>query len=357
MTEQTGKAAIVVCAPDSFKGTHTAAEVAEAMRDGVLAAGGRAICLPIADGGEGTIATIHAVLGGEYVETSTVDPMGGPLTAHYLRVGDHAYVEMAIASGIQFAKLEGFDALRASTRGTGLQIVHALRAGCRSVTVAVGGSSTSDGGRGAIEALSEAGLAGAASGDGAGQTGATIAVLTDVETPYEQAAEVFGPQKGVLPGQIDGVTERLRGYAETLPRSPIGVAYTGAGGGLSGALWAACGAELVSGIDSLLGLVGFEEAARGADLVLTGEGRFDGQSESGKVVSGVLRASRGLGVACTVIAGQLADGGEALAERMGFVGAMTASTLDEIREAAREATQDAAREATLFNRLSARDAR
>lgn len=331
MAAQSQQAFKVVCAPDSFKGTFSAAQVAERMSESVRALGGETVLLPIADGGEGTIDTIHAVLGGEFVQCDVLDPSGARVRAPYLRIGNDAYVEMATASGIQFKEAEGFNPLTASTYGTGQQILAAAAAGCERIIVTVGGSATSDGGRGALQAIDDAG--------GVLDGNPLIQVLTDVVTSYEEAVGVFGPQKGVLPEQITPLTEELVSFACTLPRNPVGVPRTGAGGGLSGALWARHDAELLSGIEYLLELVGFDAAASDADMVLTGEGRFDGQSEKGKVISGVLGASSRLGCPCIVIAGQIAEGGEALAERMGIAEVRTASSLHEIGAVAAESAR------------------
>src|SRR4051794_7627944 len=227
----------VLVAPDSFKGTIPAAKVAGAIGRGLERAGLMPpdLC-PVADGGEGTLDALLTRLGGELVAAEASDPLGRPVRAGFalLEDGGTALVEMAAASGLGLVAEAERDAWAASTRGTGELIAAAVAAGAGVVLVAVGGSGTTDGGAGALKAIEEAG----------GLGGARIVVLCDVRTPFEAAPRVFGPQKGADEEMIRRLEERLDALAETFPRDPRGVPMTGCAGGLSGGLWAACGAVL-----------------------------------------------------------------------------------------------------------------
>ena len=318
----------VLLCPDSFKGTYSAQTVAEALAEGVRAAGGTPVCLPLADGGEGTAAILRGLLGGTWIEREVTDPLGGPVTAGFALLDDGrtAALDVAAASGITLIPEAERNAEAASSYGTGQLLAEAVRAGARRILVACGGSATTDGGEGALRAIGEAGGL---------RRGAELTVLCDVRTPFERAAEVFAPQKGADSAAVARLTERLHRLASSFPRDPRGVPHTGAAGGLSGGLWAVLGASLVSGIDTVLDAVDFERQVRDADLVITGEGRLDAQSAEGKVVAGVLRRSGSVPV--HVAAGQVAlDADEVTA--LGIAGAHTTSTPDAIRAAAAAVT-------------------
>ena len=282
-------------APDSFKGTLTAAEVAAAIAAGLRGAGHEATELPIADGGEGTMAALLGAVGGERRTAEATDPLGRALTAEFglLPGGETAVVEMAQASGLQHVAEDERDAWAASTRGTGQLIAAAVAAGAREVLVTVGGSATTDGGKGALEALDEAGV---------GEV--RLVVLCDVKTPWEDAPRAFGPQKGADPETVRQLERRLASLAAAAPRDPRGVPMTGCAGGLSGGLWAHRGAELVAGAAYVLDAVGFDRAVRGARYVVTGEGRLDEQTLAGKALAEVATRCRQSGVACHAVVGQ-----------------------------------------------------
>lgn len=269
-------------APDSFKGTFSAPEVAAAIGVGIVDAGGEADLCPVADGGEGTAATLCAALGGELRQAAAHDPLGRAIETEFVLLDDGAtaVVDTAAASGLPLVAPRERDAEAASTRGTGELIAAALDAGAGRVILAVGGSATSDGGRGAVEALRERGGVGPA----------RIELLCDVTTPFEDAARVFGPQKGADEAAVARLTERLEAYAAELPRDPRGVPMSGCAGGLSGGLWAAFGAELRPGAEFVLELVGFASRLRAADAAISGEGRIDSQSLEGKVVGQIAAA-------------------------------------------------------------------
>jgi glycerate kinase len=273
-------------APDSFKGTFDAAAVAEAIAAGIEKGGGSADRCPLADGGEGTMEVLLGALGGERRRAQVHDPLRRPIEASFGLLGDGetAIVETAQASGLELVAAEERDAERADSFGTGELIAAAVANGARKVLVAAGGSATSDGGRGALEALRQAGVLGSAA----------IEVLCDVTTPYEEAARVFGPQKGADPAAIERLSARLDRFAGELPRDPRGVAMTGSAGGLSGGLWAH-GASLRSGAAAVLDAIDFERRLGEADAVVSGEGRFDAQSLAGKVVGEVATRCTGAG--------------------------------------------------------------
>ena len=268
----------LLVAPDSFKGTFDAVAVAEAIAAGVEAAGGAADRCPVADGGEGTMEVLLKARGGERRTVEVHDPLGRPIAADFaLLDGEVAVVETAQASGLTLVAPRERDAERADTYGTGELIAAAVAAGARTVLVAVGGSATTDGGRGAIEALRERGALGAA---------ARFEVLCDVNAPFEDAARLFAPQKGADPAAVGRLEERLAALASQLPRDPRGVPMSGCAGGLSGGLWAH-GARLRPGAAFVLDAIGFDDRLREVDAAVSGEGRLDSQSFAGKLVGEV----------------------------------------------------------------------
>jgi glycerate kinase len=285
----------VLVAPDSFKGTLAAREVANAIAEGLRAAGRAASVMPVADGGEGTLEALGQALSLEPQTVRVSDPLGREIEAEFALAKDTAVVETAAASGLGLVELSARDAVAASTRGTGQLIAAAARAGARRILVAVGGSATTDGGRGAIEAIRQAG----------GLGGAKLVVLCDVRTPFEDAARVFAPQKGASPDEVIRLSRRLARLARSYPRDPRGLPFTGAAGGLSGGLWAAFGAQLVPGAAFVLDEIGFDARMRDARAVITGEGRLDFQSLAGKAVAEVATRCRQAGVPCHAVVGQL----------------------------------------------------
>ncbi|HEX5593206.1 MAG TPA: glycerate kinase [Solirubrobacterales bacterium] len=322
-------------APDSFKGTFGADEVAEAIADGIEAAGGEAGRCPVADGGEGTMAVLLGALGGERRSVQVSDPLRRPIEASFGLLGDGetAVVEMAQASGLSLVSPEERDAERADTFGTGELIAAAVAAGARRVLVAVGGSATTDGGRGTIEALRQSEAAFVLSWAYAPlRTNAEveIEVLCDVRTAFEDAARVFGPQKGADAAAVERLTARLEALATELPRDPRGVPMTGCAGGLSGGLWA-YGAELRPGAEFVLDALGFDARLARADAVVSGEGRFDSQSLEGKIVGAIADRCAAAGKPLHLIVGQDA----APSDPPGVIGSVAeAGTLEEVRLAA-----------------------
>jgi glycerate 2-kinase len=316
--------ATFLVAPDSFKGTLTARQVAEAIGRGVERAGGVPDLCPAADGGEGTAEVLLDAMGGEWRTAEAHDPLGRPIEGRFalVRDGSTAIVEAATASGLSLVDESERDPEKASSAGTGELIAAAIESGARRVLVAAGGTATVDGGRGAIEALQESDA-----------PDATLEVLCDTSVPFERAAEEFAPQKGASDDQVARLRSRLIALAGTLPRDPRARAMTGAAGGLSGGLWAVFGARLVPGATFVLGVVGFDSRLEGADAVITGEGRFDVQSFEGKLVGQIARRSRGSRRPVHVIAGSSAVDAAA-ADRRGISSVSEAGTPEAISDAA-----------------------
>jgi glycerate 2-kinase len=287
----------VLVAPDSFKGTFSAPRVAAAIGRGLERAGLMPpdLC-PVADGGEGTLDALLPQLGGELVAVEVQDPLGREIRAGFGLVedGGTAIVEMASASGLGLVAEDERDAWAASTYGTGQLIAAAAEAGAQVILVAVGGSATTDGGAGALEAIADHG----------GIRGAQIVVLTDVRTVFEDAPKVFGPQKGADPDMVERLRERLEQLAATLPRDPRGVPMTGAAGGLSGGLWAAHGAVLEPGAPFVLNALDFDDRMRASRAVVTGEGKLDEQTLEGKLVGEIGTRARQAGVPLHAVVGR-----------------------------------------------------
>jgi len=254
---------------------------------------------PVADGGEGLLDALGVRLGGSRRRTRVTGPLGQPVEAEWLLAGRTAVIEMARASGLLLAGgPEGNDPMQATTAGTGELIAAAVGAGARRVVVGLGGSATTDGGWGALDALQpHSRLA-----------GVELVVACDVTTAFVDAAAEFGPQKGASPAQIALLRRRLQRVADDYRRMGTDVSElpgAGAAGGLAGGL-AALGAELVSGFELVAELIDLAERVSGADLVVTGEGRVDEWSFRGKAVGGVVGVADEAGVDVLVVAGDVA---------------------------------------------------
>jgi len=287
----------VLAAPDKFRGTATAPEVAAAVARAATASGADADEVPLADGGEGTLEA----LGGANKVTTVTGPLGDPVDAAWRLDRRTAVIEMARASGLEVVGgPEGNDAVAASTYGTGELIAAAVERGAREVIVGVGGSATTDGGLGALRALEPAQRL----------RGVDLRVACDVRLPFVEAAEVFGPQKGASPAQVEFLRRRLERLAQ-IYLEEHGVDVTdlegaGAAGGLAGGL-AALGAHLEPGFDLVADAVDLDERLEACDLVVTGEGYLDEQSFDGKVVGGVVTLAEELGVPVLVVAGEVIE--------------------------------------------------
>jgi glycerate 2-kinase len=315
----------VLVAPDSFKGTFSAVQVAQAIGLGLERAGVPAQLCPVADGGEGTLEALLATLGGELVRVEVRGPLGRPVRAEYALLGDdgrRALLEMASASGLGLVAERERDPWAATTHGTGELIRAAAEAGAREILIGVGGSATVDGGRGALEAIAEAG----------GLDGVSLVMLCDVQTPWERCAEIYGPQKGAGPELVTRLAERLDAYAAELPRDPRGVPMTGGAGGLSGGLWAGLGARLEPGASYVLDALSFDARLRSARCVVAGEGRIDAQSVMGKIVGEIGARARAAGVPMRAIVGS--DALDRDVARTIDLGSVTeATTLEELEAA------------------------
>ncbi len=267
----------VLAAVDKFRGTATAQEVARAIANACWTTGHECVELPLADGGEGTLAA----LGGANQTLRVEGPLGAPVDVPWRLHRGTAVIEMALASGLQLVGgAEHNDPIAASTVGTGQVIDAALNLGAERIIVCLGGSATTDGGLGAVNAISTP----------ARMKRVEVVVACDVETSFVDAAEVFAPQKGASAAQVKFLRNRLLSTAELYERR-FGVDVTkipggGAAGGLAGGLFA-LGASLVPGFDVVAEELHFHEALGSCDVVITGEGRLDSTSFDGKVVGAV----------------------------------------------------------------------
>jgi glycerate 2-kinase len=318
----------VLVAPDSFKGTFAASQVADAVANGLARAGLDADRCPVADGGEGTMDAVLAARGGRVIRTEVRDPLGRKVEAAFALL-DHdrtALVETAAASGLGLVAAAERDPWLADTYGTGELICAALDAGAERILLAAGGSATVDGGSGALRAL-------AARPGGLG--GTQLVVLCDVRTPWERCAAIFGPQKGADHELVRRLAGRLDGQARRLPRDPRGVPGTGAAGGLSGALWAVYSAALEPGASCVLDVVGFDNRLDRAAAVICGEGRLDSQSTEGKVVSEIAARANTRGVFVHAIVGRRALD-ETAQRAIGIESIVEATTLTSISERSEE---------------------
>jgi glycerate kinase len=283
----------VLVAPDSFKGTLSAHQVARAIGRGLTRAGLAVDLAPVADGGEGTMQVLLDRLGGEIVTLSASDPLGREVAASFALLGDGgtALVEVAAASGLALLLPSERDAEAASSAGSGELIVAAIAQGAVNVLVAAGGSASTDGGRGALDAIAAGGGLGAA----------RLTVLCDVRTPFEQAAATFAPQKGADDAAVARLSRRLEAFG-----MPRGVPMTGAAGGLAGGLWAELDARLVAGAPFVLDALDFDQRMLASWAVVVGEGRLDATSLEGKIVAEVATRARQHGVPAHAIVGSSA---------------------------------------------------
>lgn len=289
----------LLVAPDAFKGTLSAPAVAAAIGRGIERAGlVPPDLMPVADGGEGTIEVLLPALGGETAAAVARDPLGRERRAGFalLEGGSGALVETAQAIGLSLVAEADLDAEAASSHGAGDLIAAAVDAGAEVVFVAVGGSATTDGGAGAIEAIEARG----------GLRGAGLVVLCDVRAPFELAAERFGPQKGADPAAVRRLARRLDRLAAGWRRDPRGVPLTGCAGGLSGGLWAQFGARLEPGAAFVLRALDADTRMQAARAVIVGEGRLDATTLDGKIAGELATRARQGGVPCHAIVGSSA---------------------------------------------------
>lgn len=330
-----------VFAPDSFKGSLTAERVCALLAQAVAEHFPQAATdsIPVADGGEGTVDALVFSTGGQTAEVTVTGPMGDPVKATYgiLGDGETAILEMAQASGLPLVRGEK-NPLLATSYGTGELLAHVLAAGHRRLYIGIGGSATNDGGMGMLSALGarfmdEHGAALQGSGGALGRVAAVdlsgllpalraaeltvISDVTNVLLGEDGATAVYGPQKGVTPETFAQLEAGMANYAGVL-EGALGkqirdLPGAGAAGGMGAALGGVLGAEIRSGISTVLDIAGFDARVRDASLVITGEGRIDGQSiRFGKVAAGVAKRCAPLGVPVIAIVGGMADGAEGL---------------------------------------------
>ena len=329
----------IVIAPDSFKESLSAERTAQAIKKGFeeIFPEAQYVCLPIADGGEGTVEAMIAATRGKLVTLTVSGPMSQSVEAFYGVTGDGrtAVIEMAAASGLMLVEPELRNPMSATSFGTGELIKHALNAGIRHIILGIGGSATVDGGIGMVQALGvhfyDADGNELAAGGGALSSLSHIdqqqidprvkechfEIACDVDNPLtgpRVAAAVFGPQKGATPEMVIQLDNGLANLAEILGaqtgRDINAIVGGGAAGGMGVAAEIFLGGKLKPGIDIIMNAVNLEQVLEGADLVITGEGRIDSQTVGGKAPIGVARVAHRLGVPVIGMAGVLGEGVE-----------------------------------------------
>jgi glycerate 2-kinase len=363
----------VVVAPDKFKGSLTAPEVAAALTRGLLAScpDAEVVTLPLADGGEGTVDVALAA-GWNPVEVDATGPTGEPVRATYAAQAHNALVELADVAGLRRLPRTGPDPLGASTYGLGTVMLRAVERGARRILLGVGGSASTDGGAGMLQAfgirlMDEAGvelrpgggrLRGLASIDLSGLDRRLLEVETvivsDVDNPLlgpSGAATVYGPQKGASPAEVRqlaaGLTRLAQLVAQETGRDCADAPGAGAAGGTAFGAMAVLGARLEPGIGTLLDLVNFADVVRGAGLVVTGEGSLDDQSLRGKVPVGVAQAASDHGVPVVAVTGRCSIG----QDRLSAVGISAVYALSDVES---DPARSIAQAAPLLERLASR---
>ncbi|RPH20821.1 glycerate kinase [Buttiauxella warmboldiae] len=322
----------IVIAPDSFKESLSAMQVAEAIEQGFreLFPQAEYLKLPMADGGEGTVESMVAATSGEIVAVEVTGPLGLPVQAFFGWMGDGetAVIEMAAASGLHLVPPQQRNPLITSSFGTGELILAALQHGARKIIIGIGGSATNDGGAGMMQALG-AKLLDAHGHELSGGGGALaelacadlthldsrladtdILVACDVNNPLcgeKGASAVFGPQKGATPEMVAQLDAALRHYGEKIEQATgkrvLELAGAGAAGGMGAALSGLLNARLQPGIDIVTDALKLADAVQGADMVITGEGRIDSQTIHGKTPIGVARVAKRFDIPVIAIAG------------------------------------------------------
>ncbi len=328
----------IVIAPDSFKENLTSLEVASCLEQGIMRVLPKAKCVkvPMADGGEGTVQSMVDAAKGEFIKKRVKGPSGKLVTAHYgwLAKQNTAVIEMAEASGLPLVQGRDKNPLKTTTYGTGQLMVDALNRGAKKIIIGIGGSATNDGGSGMAQALGVKFLNGQGREIkelGSGGMLAKISkidmsqlhprisktkiiVACDVENPLygkKGASHVFGPQKGATPKMVQTLDENLKQFATLIKRDlkkNVGrMPGAGAAGGLGAGLLAFANAKLQSGVDIVLDATQLSKYIKGADLVITGEGRVDFQTAFGKTPAGVAKAAKKHNVPVIAIGGALSD--------------------------------------------------
>ncbi|WP_313773285.1 glycerate kinase [Enterobacter huaxiensis] len=324
----------IVIAPDSYKESLSALEVATAIENGFreIFPTAEYVKLPVADGGEGTVEAMVAATHGRIVPVSVTGPLGERVDGFYGLSGDEqsAFIEMAAASGLELVTPSRRNPLLTTSWGTGELILHALDAGVKHIIIGIGGSATNDGGAGMVQALGAKLLDAEEQpiGQGGGELAriehidlcgldkrladCRIEVACDVTNPLlgeEGASAVFGPQKGATPEMIITLDKALAHYARVIARDldidVVGLDGGGAAGGMGAALYAFCGAQLRQGIEIVTDALHLADQVADADLVITGEGRIDSQTIHGKVPVGVAKVAKRYNKPVIGIAGSL----------------------------------------------------
>lgn len=326
----------IVIAPDSFKECLPAAKVAGAIAEGIkrIVPEAGITCIPMADGGEGTVEALVVATGGKMVECSSVDALNRPIRSFYGILGDRktAVIEMAAASGIELLSPEERNPLITSTYGTGLLLKAAMDAGFNNIILGIGGSATNDGGAGMARALgfklqdkdgNEIGFGGGSltklhtiesSGVHPQLRKVIITVACDVRNPLlgtSGATRIYGPQKGATPEMLETLEFNLTHFAKILQEKFAAdfaeIPGAGAAGGLGAGLLAFCNAQISSGFELISKLTNLEKHIEHADLVFTAEGKIDSQTASGKTISGVARLGQKYRVPVIALAGIVKD--------------------------------------------------
>ena len=325
----------IVVASDSFKGSLSSMQVADAVEQGVheVSPSCKVIKVNVADGGEGTVEALLDTLGGQMQTVIVSDPLGRPISASYgiLADGVTAVMEMSAASGLPLLSVEERNPMKTSTYGTGEMINDALSKGCRKFLVGIGGSATNDGGMGMLTALGFRFLdADDRALDGIGENMSKVQkidvqavpnavaesvfiVACDVDSPFygpEGAAYVFSPQKGADASMVEELDRGMQHLADiirsSMDKDISDVPGAGAAGGLGGGFLAFLNARLERGIEMVLDAIDFDDIITGADLVITGEGRVDFQTLTGKTPYGVMRRARKQNIRVAAIGGSVA---------------------------------------------------
>jgi glycerate 2-kinase len=299
----------VVAAPDAFKGTASAADVAAAIARAVVGAGSTCDEVPLSDGGEGFVE----VFGGANRKSLVTGPLGDPVEASWRLARRVAVIESAEACGLTLAGgPEENDPVSASTSGVGELIGLAVESGANRVLIGVGGSATTDGGLGALRALYPTQRL----------KGVDLVVACDVATRFVDAAEVFAPQKGATAAQVKLLHNRLvrleQVYSDEYGIDLADLEGGGAAGGLAGAL-SAIGADIQSGFEVVAEELDLVERFAGADLIVTGEGFLDAESFDGKVVGGVVDLAEELGIPVLAVVGEIFDGADERVDTISMV--------------------------------------
>ena len=336
----------IVVAPDSFKGSLSSTKIAEAIEKGIqkIDPSITVLKVPVADGGEGTVEALVCATQGSIIPVTVTGPLLNKVEAFYGISGDGqtAFIEMAAASGLALLNRNEYNAMQATSYGTGELVLHALNQGCRNIIIGLGGSATNDGGAGLLQALglklldhnhSELAFGGGSLGDlftfdlshfDSRINETNFILACDVENPLcgpKGASAIFGPQKGASPSEVLQLDKYLRQFADLIERDfgkqVAEIPGAGAAGGMGAGLMAFLDARIVKGIDLIIEVSGLEASIADADCVITGEGMIDHQTAFGKTPLGIAKLAKKHGIPVIGIAGALGQDLEQL-YAMGF---------------------------------------